>query len=49
MREEGHTQWKIRETAKVMGDILRDISPLVYAVLDGKDGFEARKKSFFEK
>ena len=48
MREDGHAQWKIRETATIMGDMLRKEIPLVYALLCGKDGFEKMKSHLYQ-
>jgi thymidylate synthase ThyX len=45
MREDGHAQWKIRRTANIMGDMLRQKLPLVCTLLCGKDEFEEAKLS----
>jgi len=48
MREDGHAQWKIRETATVMGEILREKLPLACALLCGKDSFEETYNKLFK-
>ena len=47
LREDGHAQWEIRETAGEMTDLVRGVAPATALLACGKDQYDAKRAEVF--